>query len=266
MNLLAPLRNALAQYPVIGFAIAWIIALAVVGLIAMPFDHRIILGLNPWIKPLKFEISLVIFLSTVALMLDALRCAGKWSRTLRFLAWGFSISMVAEISIIALQSARGVRSHMNFATPHDALLFSIMGAFIALNTALSAWLLVLWCVAPTSLRPAVVWGIRLGLLMLLVASIEGVRIVTNGAHTVGASDGGPGLPFINWSTQHGDLRVAHFFGLHGLQLFPLSGIALARSRLSDGAQVAALVAFTIVYAAGVGWLFAHAMRGLAITL
>jgi hypothetical protein len=139
-----------------------------------------------------------------------------------------------------------------------------MGLFIALNTVLAAWLLIAWCRTDAGLPPAVVWGVRLGLLMLVLGSIEGVRIVANGGHTVGAADGGPGLLFVNWSTGHGDLRIAHFFALHALQIFPLAGMALAATKLRTVVQLSALFGFVVAYTWAVWWLFAEAMQGVPL--
>jgi hypothetical protein len=71
----------------------------------------------------------------------------------------------------------------------------------------------------------------------MAAARPGQPIPITGAHTVGAPDGGPGLPGTGWSTAHGDLRLPYFIGLHALQVLPLIAFALRRRRLSADARV-----------------------------
>jgi hypothetical protein len=86
-----------------------------------------------------------------------------------------------------------------------------------------------------------------------------------GAHTVGAPDGGPGLPFLNWSAQHGDLRIPHFLGLHAVQIIPLFGWWLLRSRRFTELQRTRLVWLASgAYAALFALLAWQALRGQAL--
>lgn len=263
----ALLRSALAGNFPLRWAIYWQLALLAGGTLAMPFDRRVILGLNPWIKPMKFELSVLIFLLTVLLLLYGL-CfhradAGRdgYRRSRAWLSWGFALAMTVENTAIALQSLRGVPSHMNYTSLFNGVLFGVMGVFILVNTVFVAWLLVLWCIARVPTPAAVTWGVRLGLFTLLAGSVEGSLMVAHGAHTVGARDGLAGLLFVNWSSGHGDLRVAHFFALHALQILPLGGLLLSRMSLSRRAQVAGVWLFAAMYAGGVWLLFAEAMQG-----
>jgi len=227
-------------------------ALLAVLIVVAQFDSRTILGINPWIKPMKFSASIAIYVWTLAWYL---RYMADRVKPVRIISWGVAISMLAEIFCISVQSARGATSHYNVATPLDAGLFGAMGVMIAFNTLLVAWTLVLFCTAQPRIPRAYLWGIRLGLTLFLLAGVEGGVMIGHQAHTVGAPDGGPGLPLVNWSTQHGDLRIAHFIGMHALQLLPLAGYLLSRLRWPESAQVTSIVVFGSLYFGLMAFLF-----------
>jgi hypothetical protein len=122
------------------------------------------------------------------------------------------------------------------------------------------------------------WSLRLGMLIALVgmavaffmvlpapeqrALLAGSGQQLIGAHSVGALDGGPGLPLVGWSTVAGDLRVPHFVGLHALQVLPLVGWLLGRAtRLPTGHRGALIVTAGLAYLGLVVVLAWQALRG-----
>jgi hypothetical protein len=92
----------------------------------------------------------------------------------------------------------------------------------------------------------------------------GHRMTISGAHTIGAPDGGPGIAGTGWSTEHGDLRVPHFVGLHAMQAVPLLALFLAARRLSAAVRARLIVIAAFSYAALYVILLSQALRGEAI--
>jgi hypothetical protein len=219
-----------------------LLSLLVVTLISIG-DTRQILGLNPWIKPMKFMTSIAIFLWTVAWFMPDTEPRPRARAMVR---WTIATAMTVEIVCIVMQSARGVTSHFNHATIFDDVVFGIMGMGVVFNTlAMMLFFFIIRRDTPPG-RAGYLWGVRLGVAMFLVASLQGTMIVGNDAHSVPGPDGGPGLPFVNWSTDQGDLRIAHFFGMHAMQALPLLGFMLDRARIA--------AARNVVVAAGILWL------------
>ena len=233
------------------------VALAALALALLAADHRLVAGALVWLKPLKFALSIVAFAWTLGWLLADLPAAAQPS--VRLLSWGVAVSMLVEQVIIFGQAARGTTSHYNGSSALNALLFGLMGVFILVNTLMSVWALYLaWHHQPHG--PAgYVWGLRLGLLVFLVGSVLGGFMIHNQQHTVGAPDGGPGLPGLGWSTRAGDLRVAHFLGMHALQALPLLGWVLSRVLPQQAAGLT--WAGAALYAGAVAGLFGLAMAG-----
>ena len=242
-------------------------------------DPRIITGAPAWLKPAKFAISTAIFSGTIAWLF---RYITIWPRFMRVIGWVLSIVLVFEVAIIDLQAARGTTSHFNAATPRDTALFAIMGAAIVfLWLASVAVLIALF--RQKFRNPAWGWLLRLGMLTTVLGSAGGglmLRITPEqtanirathhvravGGHTVGAPDGGPGLPGLGWSTQHGDLRAPHFFGLHGIQIIAFVGwFAISRRRIQDSRrQTRFAFALAASYLSWIGILTWPALRGQSI--
>jgi hypothetical protein len=228
------------------------LALFVLLIIVAQFDHRYLMGINLWTKPGKFAISIAIYCLTWPLLLQYLPFERLKRRFANFTAFAMYFEMLA----ITTQAAKGQLSHYNITSTYNALLFSAMGIVIVSQTIFAIYVgFRFFKVKPGQITPALLWAIRLGIIMAGVFAMEGGIMASRLAHTVGAPDGGPGLPLLNWSRIAGDLRIAHFMGLHALQLVPLfvivTGVKSARPA----------IVFASVYFVAVSLLFAEAMLG-----
>jgi hypothetical protein len=201
----------------IGMAVfaALLVGLAVV-------DPRELLGAPLWFKPLKFAVSFTAYGLALAWMLGRLP-----KPALQRTGWVVVAASVVEMVIIAGQAARGQLSHFNDDGGTGTLLFSIMGATVVVLYLMTAVVAVRF-LRERSIEPELAAAIRIGLGLTLVGMAVGYVMVAVNSHAVGVPDGGPGLPLVGWNTTGGDLRIAHFVGLHALQVLPLAGAALAR--------------------------------------
>lgn len=235
------------------------LALVVVTLLSIG-DQRLILGINPWIKPMKFLVSITIFLWTTAWFMPETE-PDLVKRAL--VRWTISVAMVIEVALISMQSARGTTSHFNASTAFDLAVFNVMGITITVSSI--AMVLFLWILrrdSPTN-RAGYLWGVRWGVALFVLASWQGFTMVANNGHAVPGPDGGLGLPFVNWSIEMGDLRSVHFFGMHAMQALPLLGFLLDRTIGGDQPNPLVPTARNVVMASGIAWFV---VMGLLLTI
>ena len=255
-----------------GLGLLIVFALMLIGLAA---DPRVITGAPAWLKPAKFAISTGIYALTLAWVMTYLRA---WPRLTRLAGWSTAAVMVIEVALIGLQAARGVTSHFNVATTFDTAVFAVMGLSI-----LVAWVMAV-AVTVALFRqafadPALGAAIRVGMLITVIgfgtggmmtqptsAQLEDARetrrMPISGAHTVGAPDGGPGLPGTGWSREHGDLRVPHFLGLHAIQTIP--AILWLMGAASPEVRRRAVFVVSLSYASLFAILLGQALAGQSV--
>ncbi len=245
---------------VLGFIMAADLVFCMLGLVV---DRRVITGAPAWLKPAKFALSTMIACWSFAYCIASITI---WPRLARALDILLAAGLFLEIALIDMQAARGTISHFNNGTHFDAMVYAVMGLSIA-----CIWLSMLLLTIVLFRQPfagsAWGWSLRLGMVLALFGTGSGGlmtmpssrqlaeahatgRMPIVGAHTVGAPDGGRGLPVTGWSVEHGDLRIAHFIGMHGLQVLPLLAWWIARRR----APVDARTQRNLVFAAATSYL------------
>jgi hypothetical protein len=240
--------------------IHFVLALICIGGIFL--DDRTLAGISVWIKPLKFWISGGIYILTLGFFMTKYPYSTKKKNIINnIVSW----TLLLEVGIIFYQATRGVRSHYNQESLFDGLLFAAMGILIAINVVIMA--LLAFDAARLKLKVAkpIQIGILIGWIVIIIGSWVGGQMISQMGHNVGIADGGEGLPIVNWSTVAGDLRIAHFFGLHGIQIIPLFAWMLVKKwNTTTRKKVIVVIIFGLLFAAWIAYMFYQAKQGIPL--
>jgi len=181
------------------------------------FQNVEVYGVNAWLKPLKFALSTAIFVWSMAWFTGYIVNFNK-----DLFAWTTIILLGFEIVYIAWMASQGKTSHFNVSTDLNRILFSMMALAATLVTLYTAYVgLLFFTDRVVPLEKHYLWAIRFGIWIFVIFAFEGFLMGSRMSHSVGLVNDNSNLFILGWSKIVGDLRVAHFVGMHALQVLPL---------------------------------------------
>jgi hypothetical protein len=224
---------------------------AAILMLCVSRSHPIMVtGANAWYKPVKFALSIGTLCWTMAWYTYEIGLPLQ----VKYYSWAMITLLGYDLLYISIQAARGQTSHHNTGTLLYAALTAGLAIAAVAATLYTAYIGLLFWVKPLQELPKYyLWSIRLGIALFAIFALEGGLMGANGSHTIGGPDGETGLPFLGWSRKYGDPRIAHFIGMHALQLLPLlAWYVLKDKRLVFATAViyAGLAIFVLIQAIG----------------
>jgi len=175
-----------------------------------------VFGVNAWYKPFKFAFSTMLYAWAMGWY-----CHYLTDFNLSWFNWSVIILLGFEITYIALQAGRGQLSHFNDSSQFYSMMFGIMGLAATAVTLYTAYIGFLFFKQSFPELPLYyVWAIRLGIILFVIFAFEGAAMGSRMSHSVGAINDNSNWFIVGWSKTVGDLRVAHFIGMHALQFLP----------------------------------------------
>jgi hypothetical protein len=246
---LTVLAQARAASPALFNSAALMLVLWLACLGLEQVDGHLLNGINIWVKPAKFFLSLGVHLTTVAWAMSLLTPAQRATRGSRIGVTLLVACAWAEMAYLVFRSARGEASHFNIATPAAQIAYALMGLGAVTMTGVTAVVGVrlLRTTSRSLWTEAAGLGLTLG---ALLGTLAGIYVSQGTGHWVGGDQSdATGTGFFYWSTTGGDLRIAHFVGLHACQIIPLAALSGRRRMVWGTALVITLLtAFVFIQA------------------
>jgi hypothetical protein len=233
--------------------------------LAMQLDPRLFQGESIWLKPLKFEFALAVYLLSLAFFARFLPAGMLDRRGFRIFSTVVIICVLGEMAWIGGAAMFGTASHFNLSNPVMQGLYGLMGLFaVTLTSASLVYGIAIWRnpagLPDAALRLSVALG--LGLTFVLTVVVAGYMSSQTG-HLVGVPVSDARVPIMGWSREVGDLRLPHFLATHAMHVIPLGGLVASRM-LPAGAALRAVWAVSAVFVLLTGAGFAMAIMGLPV--
>lgn len=220
--------------------------------LAWGLDERLLRGANVWIKPIKFTLSIAVLALTTAWFVGHLPAQRRHGRAVDRIVWLLIGTGSFELAYITLQAALGQASHYNVADAWHGVMYTLMGIGALALTATQPMLAWQLYRHPDTRRPAAYrQAVLLGLALTFLFG-AGVGMMLGNRQP---PDSGATLPLLGWVLGGGDLRPAHFVGIHAGQVLPLIGLAAAAlaGRYARPLVWAATLAYAMLFAALLAW-------------
>ncbi len=231
-------------------------------MVGQGLDDRLLHGVSVWTKPFKFSLSLWVYFATL-LLIAPLTPEGFFNRRQGKVLAGLPVVMAfAEMAYITYQGAMGEASHFNVSSTFHAVAYSLMGFGATCMVVVLVWLAVVLA-REHGLNQPLILSIVVGLVATCIfGGGFGGYLGAQSAHWVGAAaTDANGVAFFNWARDGGDLRVAHFFGMHAMQALPIFALLLPRT-FSNNTACTLVLAFACAYCAFTTMTFVQAVQGL----
>ncbi|WP_019903504.1 hypothetical protein [Methylobacterium sp. 77] len=227
-------------------------------------DERSIGGITVWAKPAKFFLSVGVYALTFAWFTGYVRPKRRDGRPLRIGRLMLTGAASFELGYITLQAALGQGSHFNDGDAVHAILYAGMGIMALTLLAAKIPLAIEIAFRPVrGLEPGLRLAVVLGLAMtVILGAATGIAISVHHGHSVGQI--GAGLPLLGWNRSGGDLRIAHFLGMHGEQIIPLAAAGIIALNLRRRVLLVAIAASLLVGLTIGAWV--QAASGIAFPI
>ena len=203
----------------------FLIASFAVFIPAMLLDQRMVDSSYVWIKPQKFNVSLAFHVLTLAVLVQLVPSNIRNGAILMIFSYLTAGALIFEYIYITIQAGRARRSHFNFETEIEALMYAAMGIAAVLLVLVALVLAIqIWRKGDRS-RPGIWLGSIVGLSLGFFTTMIVAGYMSSTGRYVGATleGGGAIVPLFGWSREYGDLRPAHFLSLHLMQTVPFAG-------------------------------------------